>query len=307
MFSWLAGLIIWATFALSTPLEYGESAPRDSQSDAIVDLGYSVYQGTVLDVGVTQYLGMRFAAPPIGNLRWRAPVDPNSTDSIQDATTVTFLPNLIPYPNISQLGDICLGVNDQLGGSESEDCLFINVFTPTNATQQSKLPVWVFIQGGGYANNAQPNYNGTDVITASDSNIIFVNFNYRVGAFGFLASEKVRADGDLNVGLLDERKALEWVQKYIQVVSGIFFIYTNRSSGTVRCNNTRFMMRLFYSLVAACSGSSKQPDIFSQSQQALRKQLISNSQSYPLVSLLFWTDLLPSQVWKLSSWPPTRS
>lgn len=79
--------------------------------------------------------------------------------------------------------------------------------------------MWFYIQGGGYVTDAQPNYNGTDVVTASGGNIILVNFNYRVGSFGFLASEKVRADGDLNVGLLDERKALKWVQKYIYLVS----------------------------------------------------------------------------------------
>lgn len=50
-------------------------------------------------------------------------------------------------------------------------------------------------------------------------NVVFVNINYRVSAFGFLASEKVREDGDLNVGLLDQRKALEWVKKYIAEVS----------------------------------------------------------------------------------------
>lgn len=85
-------------------------------------------------------------------------------------------------------------------------------------TPDSKLPVWVYIQGGGYAANSNSNYNGTDVVQQSGNNIILVNFNYRVGALGFLASEKVRADGDLNAGLLDQRKLLQWVQKYISKV-----------------------------------------------------------------------------------------
>jgi acetylcholinesterase len=101
----------------------------------------------------------------------------------------------------------------------AEDCLYVNVFAPSNATESSKLPVWVYIQGGGYATNANANYNGTGVIQQSGGNIVFVNFNYRVGALGFLASEKVRENGDLNVGLLDQRKLLEWVQKYIYKVS----------------------------------------------------------------------------------------
>ena len=67
--------------------------------------------------------------------------------------------------------------------------------------------------------DSNSNYNGTEVILQSGMNVVFVNMNYRVGAFGFLASEKIRTDGDLNVGLLDQRKALQWVQRYIAEVS----------------------------------------------------------------------------------------
>lgn len=66
--------------------------------------------------------------------------------------------------------------------------------------------------------NSNANFNGTTVIEESGGDIVFVNFNYRVGALGFLASEEVRANGDLNAGLLDQRKALEWVRKYVRQV-----------------------------------------------------------------------------------------
>lgn len=118
-----------------------------------------------------------------------------------------------------QFRDICVGTGERPGDGISEDCLFINVFAPANATRKSKLKVWFYIQGGGYANNSNANYNGTDVVVKSDYNVILVNFNYRVGVHGFLASEKVRADGALNAGLLDQRAALEWVQRYIHLVS----------------------------------------------------------------------------------------
>lgn len=107
----------------------------------------------------------------------------------------------------------------------------MNVFTPSDATPESKLPVWVYIQGGGYAVNAQANYNGTGVVQnsdihngtemvrQSDYNLVFVNFNYRVGALGFLASEELQEDGDLNAGLLDQRKLLYWVQDNIAKVN----------------------------------------------------------------------------------------
>lgn len=172
----------------------------------LIDLGYSKYQGSALDAGVNQYLGVRYAAPPIGDLRWRAPADPEVTNATQDA---------------SAFGPICLGIGDVFPTpGEDEDCLFVNVWTPSNATRNSKLPVWFFIQGGGYVTDANANYNGTDVVQKSGGNIVFVNMNYRVAAWGYLASEKLRKDGDLNAGFLDQRKALEWVQKYIHLFGG---------------------------------------------------------------------------------------
>jgi acetylcholinesterase len=120
--------------------------------------------------------------------------------------------------NGSQVGPHCIGVGEAISASAGEDCLFVNVFTPSSVTESSNLPVWVHIQGGGYAENAGPNYNGEDIIQQSGGNIIFVEGNYRVGALGFLASEKIRENGDLNVGLLDQRALLNWVQLNIQKV-----------------------------------------------------------------------------------------
>lgn len=121
--------------------------------------------------------------------------------------------------DMPQFGALCIGIGESMNINRTEDCLFINVYTPNNATRSSKLPVWVYIPGGGYAKETNSNYNATDVVRASGQNIVFVNFNYRVSAYGFLASKKVREDGDLNVGLLDQRKALYWVKKYIAQVS----------------------------------------------------------------------------------------
>jgi carboxylesterase type B len=80
--------------------------------------------------------------------------------------------------------------------------------------------VWLFIQGGGYADNANFNFNGSEVVKQSGYDTVFVNFNYRVGALGFLASEDIRKDGDLNAGLLDQRKVLAWVQQHIRQFGG---------------------------------------------------------------------------------------
>lgn len=80
--------------------------------------------------------------------------------------------------------------------------------------------MWLFIQGGGYARNTNANYNGSEVVEKSGHDILFVNFNYRVGVLGFLASEEMRENSDLNAGLLDQRKVLTWVQKYIRNFGG---------------------------------------------------------------------------------------
>ncbi|QSZ30354.1 hypothetical protein DSL72_004877 [Monilinia vaccinii-corymbosi] len=181
---------------ISSPIQDRKKA----HSTSLVDLGYAKYQGTLLSSGITQYLGMRYASPPLGDLRFRAPQPPQSSSGVQDAQS---------------FGPICLATNNGPTSSQSEDCLFVNVWAPSNATLASKLPVWVFIQGGGYISNSNANFNGSTVVKTSNHGIVFVNFNYRVGAFGFLTSEKVRQDGDLNVGLLDQRFLLHWVQDHI--------------------------------------------------------------------------------------------
>lgn len=76
------------------------------------------------------------------------------------------------------------------------------------------------MQGGGFNTNSNPNLNGSGLIKASGMSIVVVNFNYRVGPYGFLASEEVLADGSVNNGLKDQRKALEWVQQYISLFGG---------------------------------------------------------------------------------------
>ncbi|KAL2833473.1 Alpha/Beta hydrolase protein [Aspergillus pseudoustus] len=189
-----SALLLWTSLVLASP---------------IVDLGYARYAGLTNSAGVNEFLGMRFAQAPTGNLRWRAPQDPN-IEGIED---------LVPAQSFKP---ICIGVGQNAASSSySEDCLYINVFGPANATATSqRLPVWVFIQGGGYGTNSNANYNGTKIIEESGHNIVFVNFNYRVGALGFLASARIRDNGALNVGLLDQRKALVWVKKNIHLFGG---------------------------------------------------------------------------------------
>lgn len=79
----------------------------------------------------------------------------------------------------------CLGTGSGPPDDEmDEDCLFVNVFAPSNATSDSKLPVYFFIQGGGFNTNSNANFNGSGLIMAGDMDLVVVNFNYRVGPYG---------------------------------------------------------------------------------------------------------------------------
>ena len=104
-------------------------------------------------------------------------------------------------------------------GSENEDCLNLDVYAPGNVTSQSNLPVYFFIQGGGF-NTAYPTQNGSALVTASGGSILVVSVNYRVSAYGFLASAELQEHGSLNNGLKDQRMALQWVQDNIAKFGG---------------------------------------------------------------------------------------
>lgn len=171
-----------------------------------VNLGYATYVGTTLDSGINRFLGMRYAAPPVGDLRWRAPTAPPTSTRRQQA---------------KQFGPICLGISAAYpSSSEDEDCLFVNVWAPKGLNTTSNLPVWLFIQGGGYVTNSNANWDGEEVIQRSGNSIVFVNFNYRVAMWGFLASSRVQDDGALNAGLLDQRFLMEWVKTNIASFGG---------------------------------------------------------------------------------------
>jgi carboxylesterase type B len=181
--------------------------------DSTIDLGYARYRGKDIGNGVMRWAGMRYARSTsrVDGLRFTAPQDPTEERDVVDA---------------ANFGPLCIGSGSKLtaefGEDHSEDCLFINVFTPSKSTNTSNLPVYVFIQGGGFSVNGNANYNGADLIDAADNDMVVVNFNYRVGPYGFLAGKEIAADGkmSLNNGLKDQRQALKWVKKHIHQFGG---------------------------------------------------------------------------------------
>ncbi|KAL2794075.1 Alpha/Beta hydrolase protein [Aspergillus keveii] len=176
--------------------------------EVVVDLGYARYRGEALSNGVAQWLGIRYAAPPLGALRFSAPQDPEKVAGVQDA---------------SQHGPLCIPIDSYpIPQDASEDCLFLDVYAPAGFRGRSTrlLPVYVFIQGGGFNTNGNPYYNGTGLIQASNMGIVIVTFNYRVGPYGFLSGAEIREGGGINNGLRDQIQVLEWVQKHIKKFGG---------------------------------------------------------------------------------------
>jgi len=102
----------------------------------------------------------------------------------------------------------------------AEDCLFLDVYAPSKARNSSELlPVYFFIQGGGFSALANPNYDGTGLLLASNLSIVIVTINYRDAAYGILAGKEIQEGASLNNGLKDQIKALQWVQKHISKVN----------------------------------------------------------------------------------------
>lgn len=178
----------------------------------VVDLGYQVYRG-VLDstTGLQNFLGIRFAAPPTGSLRWQAPQPPVSNrSSIADATA--YGPTCIQNPPAPG------GTSSIDNTGSSEDCLFLNVQAPADAVAGS-LPVLVWIHGGGYgAGSARVDL--STIINANEGAFVGVSIQYRLGAFGFLAGDEVYRRGEVNAGILDQQFALKWVQANIGIFGG---------------------------------------------------------------------------------------
>ncbi|KAL2755367.1 hypothetical protein ACRALDRAFT_2052956 [Sodiomyces alcalophilus JCM 7366] len=178
--------------------------------------------------GVETFSGIPFAEPPLGPLRLRPPIRLNSTLDRFDATGIAaacpqmFLSTEAENVLIDALGDLLtLPIFRAVNGRE--DCLTVTVQRPAGIPADAKLPVLVWIFGGGFQLGSSSMYDATGLLTnAKNMNqpFVFVAINYRVGGFGFLPGAEVLADGAGNLGLRDQRMALEWVADNIESFGG---------------------------------------------------------------------------------------
>ncbi|KAK7013829.1 carboxylic ester hydrolase [Favolaschia claudopus] len=212
-------------------------------SGPIVDLGYAQYQGfvnTSSDASsITTFLGIRYGAPPVGNLRFRAPHPPHYVHGLQQATQQPAQcwqagwsgtsPTSPYHLNTTHNRTSSIRPQNILSPREwtnvmSEDCLFLSVYYPSDAhgtpPKGKKLPVAVYIHGGGYLAGASSQFRGSDLINESNHGLVAVVIQYRLGLLGFLAGSAVKKDGNPNAGLLDQDFAFRWIQKHISKFGG---------------------------------------------------------------------------------------
>ena len=190
----------------------GFSAPLHADSPAVKTEQGKIRGKAINDGKVKAFLGVPYAAPPVGDLRWKAPEPPARWSGERDATK---------FGAHCAQGHVFDDMIFQDSG-ESEDCLFLNVYAPASAKAGSKLPVMLWIHGGGYSGggSSEPRHNGDFLPTKG---VVLVTINYRLGVFGFLATADLakEANGAAgNYGLLDTVAALKWVKANIAGFGG---------------------------------------------------------------------------------------
>ncbi len=162
------------------------------------------------------FLGIPYAGAPLGNLRWKPPQPVVPWTSPRQATTF----GNVCTQMIVGLFDVPGETKGQIKGAE--DCLYLNVYTPADSASSRRLPVMVWIHGGGFTSGAGSDYDGS--VLAEKQGVVVVTLNYRLGALGFLALPVLSseaADGSSgNYGLLDQQAALRWVRDNIAHFGG---------------------------------------------------------------------------------------
>ncbi|MFP5206202.1 MAG: carboxylesterase family protein [Acidobacteriota bacterium] len=185
------------------------SATAKAGATAKVEQG--TLQGTA-ESGLTVYKGIPFAAPPVGELRWRAPQPPANWQGVRQASQFA--------PECMQGG--AGAMPDGKAPAMSEDCLYLNVWTPAKSAR-ARIPVLVWIYGGGFNAGATsiPTYSGE---VLARKGVVLVSVAYRVGILGFLAHPELSAEspdhGSGNYGLLDMIAALQWIKRNIAAFGG---------------------------------------------------------------------------------------
>ncbi|KAH8079814.1 Alpha/Beta hydrolase protein [Cristinia sonorae] len=216
------------TFVVAAPAPTDPDALLSRASAPTVSLDQGTFTGAS-DGFVNRFLGIPFAKPPVGDLRFRLPVasdpytGPHSAANFGAACPQQDFKLPLTPGLAAEAVDFIVNTFYGLITPDAEDCLSINVWTPTGVKAGANLPVAVWMFGGGFEIGGTNIYNGGAIVKRSidlKEPVVYVSMNYRVSAFGFLGSKEVKAAGVGNLGLQDQRLALRWVQKYITAFGG---------------------------------------------------------------------------------------
>lgn len=214
--AWLCGPSVgagaWAAQAAPAAAQSSASAEaRQAAGSPIVMVRQGRLQGRETDAGVAVFLGVPFAAPPVGELRWRPPEPAPAWEGVRQA---------------ANYGSVCAqhgaGFGAMFDKTEKEDCLYLNIWSP-DLKPQKRLPVMVYIHGGAFVGGAGsiPTFDG---VALGKQGVITVTINYRLGVFGFLAHPELTAESPHkasgNYGLADQQAALRWVKANIAAFGG---------------------------------------------------------------------------------------
>jgi para-nitrobenzyl esterase len=208
-------LLLCSVAAMGTGTAASSQTPAASQAPPVVRVESGELQG-VVDDGVASFKGIPFAAPPVGDLRWRPPQPAAKWTGVRQA---------------ADFGADCMqgrfGPPPAPGArpapAPSEDCLFLNVWRPASATPTAKLPVMVWIHGGGFmgGSGSSPFTSGAQL---ARQGVLLVSFNYRLGRFGFFAFPALRRERPdetkCNYAYMDQIAALQWVKRNIAAFGG---------------------------------------------------------------------------------------
>ncbi|KAI0028025.1 carotenoid ester lipase precursor [Vararia minispora EC-137] len=199
---------------------------------------YAVNPTVILDNGtfigsalgtIDSFLGIPFALPPVGELRFRAPQPNDPYRGLYNAGAFgpaciqqpLNLPDIVNPTALSSLTEILSALPTP--AAEDEDCLTLDIVKPAGVTSESKLPVVYWIFGGGFEIGYSAIYNGSAIVERSlelGMPVVYVAVNYRLSALGFPAGKETREAGNGNLGFQDQREGLRWVQKYIAAFGG---------------------------------------------------------------------------------------